>query len=40
LSKVLNISIQRINTIEKALYEKFVNFCKSNIEKEKIAVKE
>ena len=39
LSKVLNISIQRINCIEKTLYEKFVNFCKSNIEKEKIADK-
>jgi len=39
LSKVLNISIQRINTIEKALYEKFVNFCKSNIENKKIADK-
>lgn len=39
LSKVLNISIQRINCIEKTLYEKFVNFCKSNIENKKIADK-
>ena len=39
LSKSLNISIQRINTIEKTLYEKFVNFCKSNIENKKIAGK-
>jgi DNA-directed RNA polymerase sigma subunit (sigma70/sigma32) len=39
LSKVLNVSIQRINAIEKILYEKFVNFFKSNIEKEKIADK-
>jgi len=40
LSKSLNISIQRINIIEKRLYEKFVNFCKSNIEIKKIADKE
>ena len=39
LSKSLNISIQRINCIEKTLYEKFVNFCKSNIENKKIAGK-
>ena len=39
LSKVLNISVQRINCIEKTLYEKFVNFCKSNIENKKIADK-
>ena len=39
LSKVLNISIQRINCIEKTLYEKFVNFCKRNIENKKIADK-
>ena len=39
LSKSLNISIQRINIIEKTLYEKFVNFCKSNIENKKIAGK-
>ena len=40
LSKLLNISIQRISMIEKAVNEKFISFCKTNIEKEKIAVKE
>ena len=39
LSKLLNISIQRISIIEKTIYEKFINFCRSNIEKEKLAGK-